>query len=79
MQSCFSFISGSKRFCKLVRFFAFNQIHAPKEVAPLVDAAHNHQSTPEQQKPYTDRANAWLAALVKGQEPTILDRTGATR
>lgn len=50
---------------------AFNQIAGPKEVVPLVTAAHNHQSTPEQQQAYTDRSNAWLAALVKGQEPTI--------
>lgn len=50
---------------------AFNQIPAPKEVVPLVNAAHNHQSTPEQQQAYTDRANAWLTALVKGEAPEI--------
>lgn len=47
----------------------FNQISAPKEIVPLVEAAHNHQATAEQQRAYTDRANAWLAALVQGKEP----------
>lgn len=46
---------------------AFNQIDAPKEAVPLVDAAHNHQSTPEQQRAYTDREKAWRAALLAGQ------------
>ena len=50
---------------------AFNQIAGPKEVVPLVNAAHNHQSTAEQQQAFTDRANAWMAALVKGEDPTI--------
>jgi cephalosporin-C deacetylase len=50
---------------------AFNQIPAAKEVVPLVNAAHNHQSTPEQQQAYTDRANAWLASLVKGAKPEV--------
>ena len=50
---------------------AFNMISGPKEAVPLVDAAHNHQATAEQQQPYTDRSNAWLAALVKGEEPAI--------
>lgn len=48
---------------------AFNQIAGPKEVVPLVDAPHNHQATDEQQRAYTERANAWLAALVRGDEP----------
>lgn len=48
---------------------AFNQIAAPKEVVPLVDAPHNHQATAAQQQAYHERANAWLAALVKGAEP----------
>jgi cephalosporin-C deacetylase-like acetyl esterase len=60
-------------------WIAFNQIRAPKEVVPLVEAAHNHQSTPEQQRAYTERSKAWLDALVKGEEPTLLDRTGAAR
>ena len=50
---------------------AFNQIPGPKEVVPLVNAAHNHESTPEQQQAYTDRSNAWMAALLKGEEATI--------
>ncbi|ACB73776.1 acetylxylan esterase [Opitutus terrae] len=48
---------------------AFNLIAGPKEVVPLVEAAHNHQSTPEQQRAYYDRSKAWMDALVKGQEP----------
>jgi cephalosporin-C deacetylase-like acetyl esterase len=48
---------------------AYNQISARKEVVPLVYAAHNHQSTPEQLKPYTDRSGEWFAKLVKGDEP----------
>jgi cephalosporin-C deacetylase len=47
----------------------FNLITGPKEVVPLVEAAHNHQATKEQQQAYTDRSNAWLAALVKGEQP----------
>jgi cephalosporin-C deacetylase len=50
---------------------AFNQIVGPKEAVPLVTAAHNHESTAEQQQAYTDRFDAWLAALVKDEEPTI--------
>ena len=50
---------------------AFNLITGPKEVVPLVDAAHNHESTAEQQQAYTDRSNAWMAALLKGEAPTI--------
>lgn len=48
---------------------AFNLIAGPKEVVPLVDAAHNHQSTAEQQRAYTDRASAWMTALVNGRTP----------
>lgn len=47
----------------------FNQLRGPKEVVPLVDAAHNHQSTAEQQAPYTRRAEAWLTQLRNGQTP----------
>lgn len=50
---------------------AFNLIAGPKEVVPLVNAAHNHQSTPEQQKAYTDRAAVWFAALLKGEQPEV--------
>lgn len=52
-------------------WIAFNQIAGPKEVVPLVDAAHNHESTAEQQKAYTDRSTAWLAALLRGEPPPI--------
>ena len=48
-------------------WIAFNQIAGPKEAVPLRDAPHNHQATVEQQRAYTDRAEAWLAALVKGE------------
>lgn len=44
----------------------FNQLAGPKEAVPLVYAAHNHQSTPEQMKPYTLRSAEWFAQLVKG-------------
>jgi cephalosporin-C deacetylase len=47
----------------------FNQLRGPKEVVPLVDAAHNHQSTAEQQAAYTRRAEAWLTQLRNGQSP----------
>jgi cephalosporin-C deacetylase-like acetyl esterase len=50
---------------------AFNQIAGAKEVVPLVYAAHNHQSTPEQMKPYKDRSEEWFATLVRGEEPKI--------
>ena len=50
---------------------AFNQIAGPKEVVPLVYAKHNHQSTPAQLKPYTDRSEEWFAALAKGDEPVV--------
>lgn len=48
---------------------AFNLIPGEKEVVPLVDAAHNHQATAEQQRAYTERAAAWMAALVQEREP----------
>jgi cephalosporin-C deacetylase len=47
----------------------FNQLRGPKEVVPLVDAAHNHQSTEQQQAAYTRRAEAWLTQLRNGQSP----------
>jgi cephalosporin-C deacetylase-like acetyl esterase/lysophospholipase L1-like esterase len=47
-------------------FVAFNRIHGYKEAVPLVDAAHNHQSTPEQQAPYTTRSTEWLRAFAAG-------------
>jgi len=51
---------------------AFNRIPAAKEAAPLPTAAHNHQSTAEQQRAFTDRDEAWRAALVRGEEPRLL-------
>jgi cephalosporin-C deacetylase len=53
----------------------FNELAGPKEVVPLFEAAHNHQSTTEQQAAYTRRADAWLATLRSGQSPL----TPATR
>ncbi len=58
---------------------AFNQIPAPKEVVPLVDAAHNHQSTPEQQRAYTEREKAWRAALVAGQPAPVASASLASK
>lgn len=51
---------------------AFNQMPGPKEVVPLVYAAHTHQSTPEQMKPYTERSEAWFASLARGEEPQLI-------
>ncbi len=45
---------------------AFNQIPGPKEAVPLVEAAHNHQSTPEQQAPYLMRSAEWMRTLLAG-------------
>jgi cephalosporin-C deacetylase-like acetyl esterase len=47
----------------------FNQLRGPKEAVPLVDAAHDHQSTAEQQAAYTRRAEDWLSQLLRGQSP----------
>jgi cephalosporin-C deacetylase-like acetyl esterase/lysophospholipase L1-like esterase len=47
-------------------WIAFNQIRGPKEDVPMVDSPHNHQATPEQQRPYTARSAEWLDALVRG-------------
>ncbi|HXG92023.1 MAG TPA: acetylxylan esterase [Blastocatellia bacterium] len=49
-------------------WIAFNQIKGPKEAAPMIDSPHNHQATPEQQRPYTVRSAEWLNALVRGGE-----------
>ena len=49
----------------------FNQIAGPKEAVPLVYAAHNHQSTPEQMKPYTDRSAEWFDLLARGEQPQL--------
>jgi cephalosporin-C deacetylase-like acetyl esterase len=42
---------------------AYNRIRSKKEVAPMVDSPHNNLSTPEQQKPWTDRSEAWFREL----------------
>ena len=47
----------------------FNQLRGPKEVAPLMEAAHDNQSTAEQQAPFKRRAEAWLVQLRNGQSP----------
>jgi len=46
---------------------AYNQIRGRKEAAPMFEAPHNNTATRAQQLPYSDRATAWLNALVKGQ------------
>ncbi len=56
---------------------AFNQIPAAKEAVPLPLAAHNHQATAEQQRAFTDRDEAWRAALVRGEEPQLLALTAS--
>lgn len=48
---------------------AFNQIHAPKEAAPMIQSPHNHLATPEQSKPWTEASARWLGALVAGRSP----------
>src|SRR5215207_7534651 len=47
-------------------WIAFNQIKGAKEAVPMVDSPHNHQATPEQQRPYTARSAEWLNTLVRG-------------
>lgn len=42
---------------------AFNLLAGPKDVVPLVDAPHNHMSTPEEVRPWVERWTAWLADL----------------
>ncbi|MFO7305868.1 MAG: acetylxylan esterase [Gammaproteobacteria bacterium] len=50
-------------------FIAFNQIRGYKQAVPLIDAAHNHQATAEQQAPYTQQAEAWMRQLALGGDP----------
>jgi cephalosporin-C deacetylase len=50
-------------------WIAYNQLRGPKEVVPLVDAAHNHQATAGQQAPYTTRAAEWLRMFASGRPP----------
>ncbi len=56
---------------------AFNQIPGPKLAVPMIDSPHNNYATPEQQRPYTERSAAWLAALVRGGQPEIPAPTGS--
>ena len=58
---------------------AFNQIRGPKEAVPMIDSPHNNQATAEQQRPYTERSAAWLAALVRGAEPGVRPLPAAAR
>ena len=51
---------------------AFNRIPGPKEAVPLVDSSHNNLATPGQQRPYTERAARWLAALRRTGAPPPL-------
>ncbi len=48
---------------------AFNQIHAPKQAAPMIDSPHNNHATPEQQLPYTRNSAEWLGLMVQGYKP----------
>ena len=48
----------------------FNRIPGPREAVSMVDSPHNHMATPEEQAPWTRRSAEWLAALVKGGDPT---------
>lgn len=56
----------------------FNRLGGRKEVVPLIDAAHNHEATIEQQAPFDRRAEAWLAALARGQDPISAQRMNAS-
>jgi cephalosporin-C deacetylase-like acetyl esterase len=47
-------------------WIAYNQIRGPKEAVPMVDSPHNHQATPEQQRPFTVRSEEWLDTLGRG-------------
>ena len=42
---------------------AFNRIPGRKEAVPMVDSSHNNLATAEQQRPYMERSDRWLAAL----------------
>lgn len=47
---------------------AFNLIPGKKEAAPMPESPHNNTATRAQQMPWTSRSNAWLNALLKGEE-----------
>lgn len=55
---------------------AFNLIKGPKEAAPMPDSPHNNYATPEQQRPWSERSNAWLDALAKGQKVEVRKDAG---
>jgi cephalosporin-C deacetylase-like acetyl esterase len=50
---------------------AINQLAGPTEPVPMVNSPHNHLATPEQMAPYTERSSAWLAALLRGDDPLV--------
>jgi len=52
-------------------YAAFNQIAGKKEMVAMFDSPHNHLATPEQQRPYVERSNAWVAALSKGEPAPV--------
>ncbi len=53
-------------------WIAFNQVPGRKEAAPMIDSPHNHLATAEQQRPFTERSAAWLAALARGAEAPLV-------
>lgn len=53
---------------------AFNLVKGPKEAAPLAEAPHNNTATPEQMRPFRDRAEAWYAALARGENVPLAGR-----
>jgi beta-glucosidase len=54
---------------------AFNGIPGDEEIVPLVDAPHNHLSTPAEVEPWVRRSEAWLRELAagRGQTPDYLN------
>src|SRR3712207_1674984 len=60
-------------------WIAFNQIKGPKEAVPMVDSPHNHQATPEQQRPWAERSAEWLNTLVRGGRVRPRKTTMSTR
>jgi cephalosporin-C deacetylase len=58
---------------------AFNRITAPKEAVPMVDSPHNNYATLEQQRPYTERSEQWLATLRRGERPPLASPLSAEK
>ena len=54
----------------------FNLVKGPKEAAAMMDSPHNNYATPEQQRPWTERSNAWLDALAKGEKVEVRGDVG---